>query len=92
MTRGQALNKALKAAGEPSTFTKWRDCGTSLHTVTNDGSSAGQGERNSAHPSKSPPRHLGPGRRWLTALQHRSPGDGANAPTAPTATHPGFNP
>ena len=44
----------------------------------------GQGERESAHPSKAPPRHLGPGRRWPTALQHRPPDSGANAPTAPT--------
>ena len=52
----------------------------------------GQGERGSSHPSKAPPRHLGPGHRWPTALQHLPPDDGTNAPTAPTATHPGFNP
>ena len=67
--------------------------GTSLHTVTNGGSSAGpRREGQCTPPPKAPPRHLGPGRRWPTALQHRPPDDGANAPTAPTATHPGSNP
>ena len=48
----------------------------------------------SAHPQspKAPPRHLGTGRREPTALQHHRPGDGANAPTVPTAAHPGSNP
>ena len=67
--------------------------GTSLYTVTNGGSSAGpRRERDSAHPSKAPSRHLGPGHQWPTALQPRPLGDGANAPTAPTAAHPGSNP
>ena len=54
----------------------------------------GQGESGSVHPFKAPPRHLGPGRRWPTALHHRplDNDNGAKAPTAPTATHPGSNP
>ena len=33
----------------------------------------------SAHPSKAPPRHLGPGRQWPTALQHHLPDEGQRA-------------
>ena len=71
-------------------FTKWRDLAPYQNPMA--GLLRDQGGRGCARPSKAPPRHLGPGRRWPTALQPCPPGDGDNTPMAPIATHPCSNP
>ena len=66
MTRGRALNRTLRAAGIPSTFTKWRD---SLHTVTNGESSAGPRRERQCTPLQSTPATSGP----RSPMAHRPP-------------------
>ena len=71
MTWGRALNKALRAAGVPSTFTKWRDLAAHRDQWR---VLCGAKARGTVYPPpKAPPRHLGPGRPLPTALQHRPP-------------------
>ena len=91
MTWGRTLNKALQAAGVPSTFTKWRNFAEYRDQWRVLCGAKARGAVHAPSKFKALPRHLGPGRRLPTALQPRPPGDGANAPTAPIATHPGFN-
>ena len=76
--------KALRAAGVPSTFTKWRDLAAYRDQWRVLCGAKARGAVHTPPEAKAPPRHLGPGRRWPTALQHRPPDDGANAFTAPT--------
>jgi hypothetical protein len=91
MMWGRLLNKALRAAGVPSTFTKRRDLAAYRGQWR---FLSGARARGTVHAPPKHPRDIWAqaGRRWPTALQHRPHGDGASAPTAPTATHQGSNP
>ena len=90
MTWGRALNKALRAAGVPCTFTKWRDLAAYRDQWR---VLCGAKARGTVH---NPPKH--PRDIWAQVVDVPPPSntahppDGANAPTAPTATHPGSNP
>ena len=68
MTWGRALNKALRAAGVPSTFTKWRDLAAYRHQWR---VLCGAKARGTVHTPPKHPRDIWaqPGRRWPTALQ-----------------------
>ena len=85
MTWSRALSKALRAAGVPSTFNKWRDLAAYRDQLQ------GQDGRDSAHPTKAPRSSVAyrpatpPTQRW------RQRARGANNSHAPRL-YPSSNP
>ena len=84
MAWGQALNKAIQAAGVPSTFTKWRDLAANRDQWR---VLCGAKARGTVHTAPKHPRDI-----WAQVADGLPPSNTAHPATAPTATHPGSDP